>query len=104
MVDKDTKGLDRLTLSVAGAVSGWPGSGAHPDQSSVTFIYNLYHPPGDVAQPQPRTHMLLQFGDVSLDPPLDRRMIHADAAILEHHFKVPIADGKRQIAQVSPHP
>ena len=52
----------------------------------------LVRPPRAVAHPQVRSDPLLELGSVGLDPAENGDVIDRDAAILQHKFKIAVAD------------
>ena len=42
---------------------------------------------------QMRAASFLQFGGISLNPPIDRRMIDCEVALLHHFFEIAITEG-----------
>src|SRR3984885_2471748 len=51
---------------------------------------------------QMRADPLLKFLGIGLDPTEDRCVVDLDAAVEEHQFEIPVADGKRQIPTNGP--
>ena len=49
-----------------------------------------------------RADPLLKFLGIGLDPTEDRCVVDLDAAVEEHQFEIPVADGKHQIPTNGP--
>ena len=57
------------------------------------FHIGLIHKVRVIGWAQMRAASFLQFGGISLNPPIDRRMIDCEVALLHHFFEVAITQG-----------